>query len=183
MIEYSASTTNLPYLKSTSFASNATNFTNTNNFELRINNATTRTSRLYKAGLWVKLKFLKKAEVFYRVTQRNGTSAITATIPDARFFWDASAWSNPTIYFQTSSLSNSINSSSVALMDHTTNDNGTTGAVAVSGATLFPGTNFAIQRTSALTLNDMSYYILKHTVTSGTTNVLGSGFVIIQAHD
>jgi adhesin/invasin len=180
--------THLPYLKSTSFASNATNFTNTNNFELRINNATTRTSRLYKAGLWVKLKFLKKAEILYRVTQRNGTltngtTAITATIPDSRFFWDASSWSNPTVYFQTSSLSTSTSSSTVALMDHTTNDNGTTGAVAVSGATLSPGTTFAIQRTSALTLNDMSYYILKHTVTSGTTNALGSGFIVIQARD
>ena len=181
--------TTTPYLRSVSFSSTATNFSSGASFELRINNSTTptaKTTRLFKAGLWVKLKFLKKAEILYRIAPRFGTSTTTATIPDGRFYWDAALWSNPTVAFMVNGLSTTAGtSSSITLMDHGTNNSGTTGAVAVSGvgASFSPAASFGRQKSGALTINDRTNYILKYTVTSGTTNVLGSAFMCIQAHD
>ena len=168
--------------KTTSFATTATNFSNNSNYELRMKSSnTTRTTRLYKAGLWVKLKFLRKAEVVYRIGQRNDT-ATTVTIPDGRVLWDAGAWSNPTVYFQVVASNSSANGSSFTLMDHATTNNGTAGAVAVTGATLNATTTFGILKSSALTLNDMSHYIVRQNYTTGT-NVFGSSYLLIQAKE
>jgi hypothetical protein len=166
--------------KTASFASNATNFTTGSNYELRMKSSnSSRTTRLYKAGLWVKLKFLRKAEILYRISQGNNGST-TVTIPDGRIQWDAGAWSNPTVYFQVVARNSTANGSSFSLMDHGTTNFGTTGAVAVSGATLNATTTYGILRTSALTLTDMNYYIMRQNYTSGT-NSLGGGFLLIQA--
>jgi hypothetical protein len=167
-------------LSSVSFASNATNFVDGSVIELRIKNSSgTKVTKVFKAGLWLKLKFLKKAEVLFRVATRNGTSAVTATLPDARFLWDAGAWSFPTVFFQTVA---SIATSSITLQDHGSNDVGITSPTLVTGSTITPTASFVIQRTSALTLVNMNRYFVQHNVTGGTP-ILGSAFIVIQAHD
>jgi hypothetical protein len=173
-------TANTNTLKSVSFASNATNFLDTKTVELRINNSAGATTRLYKAGLWLKLKFLKKTEIGFRVATRKATNT-SAAIPDARFLWDAGAWSNPTVYFQATAIK-ATGTSTMTLQDHGTNDVGTTAPLIVAGSTITPAITFGIVRTGALTLTDMNRYFVQHN-SSSTANILGSAFIFIQAHD
>jgi adhesin/invasin len=165
-------------LSSVSFASTATNFNDGDILELRIkSNATNRTARIYKAGLWLKLKFLKKAEVAFRLATRKAT-ATSLALPDGRFLWDAGAWSNPTVFFQTTAIRSGT--STVTLQDHGTNDNGTTSPTIVPGSTITPATTFGIQRSGALTLTDMNRYFVQHNSTS-TASVLGSAYIFVRA--
>jgi hypothetical protein len=158
------------------FASNATNFTNTNNIEVRIRSSSTSfTTRLFKAGLWIKLKYLKKAEIFFRLANRRSGTSSTA-IADGRFFYDAGAWTNPTAFFQT----NASGTGSVALMDHNTNDFGTTSPVAVTNGTITTTGTYSVQRSVALTLTDQDRYFVQHTRSGGTV-VLGGAFIVIRA--
>lgn len=165
-------------LSSVSFASTATNFNDGDILELRIkSNATNRTARIYKAGLWLKLKFLKKAEVAFRLATRKAT-ATSLALPDGRFLWDAGAWSNPTVFFQTTAIRSGT--STVTLQDHGTNDNGTTSPTIVPGSTITPATTFGIQRSGALTLTDMNRFFVQHNSTS-TSSILGSAFIFVRA--
>jgi hypothetical protein len=167
-------------LSSVSFASNATNFNDGDILELRIkSNSTSRTARIYKAGLWLKLKFLKKTEIAFRLATRKATSTSLA-IPDARFLWDAGAWSNPTVYFQATAQRSGT--STMTLQDHSNNDVGTTSPTIVPGSTLTPTTTFGILRSGALTLTDMNRYFVQHNSAS-TSSILGSAFIFIQASE
>lgn len=160
-----------------SFASNATNFNDGDTMQLRMKSSSTGyTARLLKAGLWLKLKYLKKAEIFFRLSNRRSLGS-SAALPDARFLWDAGAWSNPTVYFQTNA---NLATSSITLQNHGTNDNGTTSPTVVSGSTITPTGTYSIQRTSALTLTDMNRYFVQHNRISGTPT-LGGAFLIIKA--
>jgi hypothetical protein len=165
-------------LSSVSFASTATNFNDGDILELRIkSNATTRTARIYKAGLWLKLKFLKKAEVAFRLATRKAT-ATSLALPDGRFLWDAGAWSNPTVFFQTTAVRSGT--STVTLQDHGINDNGTTSPTIVPGSTITPATTFGIQRSGALSLTDMNRFFVQHNSTS-TASILGSAYIFVRA--
>ncbi len=163
-------------LKKASFSGSATNFNNGDTVELRIKSSSASyTTRVYKAGLWLKLKYLRKAEVPFRLAGRRSTSS-SASLPDGRFLWDEGAWSNPTVFFQTNAAS--VNSS-VALMDHGNADTGTSSATAVS--TIVPASStVAIKRSTALTLTNMDRYWIRHNRTSGTVT-LGGAFLMIQA--
>ena len=162
-----------------SFPSNAANFTNLNNLEIRMRSSSTSFSnRLFKAGLWIKLKYLRSAEVFFRLANRRSSSS-SSTIADSRFFYDDSAWSNPTAYFQTNA---SNTNSSVVLQSNNTNDFGTTSPLNVSGGSITPTGTYSIQRSSALTLTSSFRYFVRHNRTSGTA-VLGGAFMVIRAQE
>jgi adhesin/invasin len=165
--------------KQVSFTGNATNFINGNIFELRMktNNAT-YTARLLKAGLWLKLKYLKKSEIYFRLSNRRSASTSVA-LPDARFYWDVRAWSNPIVYFQTNA---SLTTSSVSLQDHGTNDVGTSSPTTVGSSTIIPTASYVIQRTGALNLTDSNRYFIQHNRSAGTA-VLGGAFLVIQASE
>jgi hypothetical protein len=161
-----------------SFASNAANFVNGAVLELRIKNGNnSKITKVFKAGLWLKLKFLKKVEVPFRLATRNGTGT-DAVIPDARFLWEAGAWSNPAVYFQTNAIR--TGTSVISLQDHANADFGTTSPATIT--TITPDANFVIQRSAALTLTDMNRYFVQHTAAS-TGDIMGSAFIFIQAHD
>jgi hypothetical protein len=162
-----------------SFPSNAANFTNLNNLEIRMRSSSTSFSnRLFKAGLWIKLKYLRSAEVFFRLANRRSSSS-SSTIADSRFFYDDSAWSNPTAFFQTNA---SNANSSVVLQSNNTNDFGTTSPLNVSGGSITPTSTYSIQRSSALTLTSNFRYFVRHNRTSGTA-VLGGAFMVIRAQE
>ena len=160
-----------------SFAGTAANFNDGDIMELRIkSSATNKTARLFKAGLWLKLKYLKKAEVFQRLSNR---SAITATtnIPDGRLYWDAVGWTNPTVFFQTFAIATTSN---IALMDHGINDSGVTSPTTVAGSTITPAATYTSQRTAALTLNVQNRFWVKYNFVSGTP-IMGGAFLVIRA--
>jgi hypothetical protein len=158
-----------------SFNGAATNFNDGDIMELRIK-TTSGTGYLMKAGLWMKLKFLKKAEVYQRISTRRSLTT-SAALPDARFFWDAIAWSNPTVFFQAYTQSSVASGSTVVLMDHATNDNGTTSPTTIT--TFTPGTTYATQRSTALTLTDQDRFFVQHNRVSGTAT-LGGAFMVIK---
>ncbi len=162
-----------------SFAGNAANFNDGDIMEVRIKSSSASyTTRLYKAGLWIKLKFLKKTEVPVRLLNRR-IVASTASLPDGRFLWDAGAWSNPTVYFQTNAR---LATTSISLINDNNFDSGTANAGLTTTTTITPGTTYVAQRSAALTMSNMSRYYVKHTWVSGTPS-LGGAFLIIQAHD
>jgi hypothetical protein len=166
-------------LRQTSFSSDAVNFTDLATIEARLRSSSASyTHKLYKAGLWVKLKFLKRAEIYQRITTRRVTAS-SAAIPDFRFLWEEGAWSNPVVFFE--SIGN-LNTTSVSLIDHTLNDNGTTGGVTVSGTVLTQPTTYGILRSNQIILTDQNRYYVQHTRTSGTPN-LGGGFLVIRVSE
>lgn len=164
--------------KTVSFAGNAVNFNDGDTLELRLKSSSTSyTGRIYKAGLWLKLKYLRSAEIFQRLAGRRSTSS-SSTIADGRLYWDSGAWSNPTIYFQVNANSTS---SSVSLIGHTA-DNGTSGGVAVSGSSITPASAYGIKRSTALSLTNLNRYYVEHTRSSGSVT-LGGAFLVIKAQE
>jgi adhesin/invasin len=176
-------TATTPTLVSTSFASTATNFNDGDVLSLKLKSSTaTNIAYVFRAGLWVKLKFLKKTEIPFRLLNRRSAST-TAIMPDARFLWDAGAWSNPTTYFEIYAMKSS-GTSTISLMDHSNIDNGTTSPTPTAVSTLTPPTAYGVYRSpTAITLTDMDRYIIQHVSTSTTAHVMGGAFVIIQARD
>lgn len=165
--------------KQVSFPGNTGNFNDLDTLELRMKSSvSTSTTRIYKAGLWVKLKFLRKAEILFRVAGRRAVAS-TTPILDARFLWESGAWSNPIVHFQTNA---NLATSSVSLIDHASNDFGSTSPTTVSGSAITPTATYSIQRTAALTLTNMNRYYVQHTRSSGTP-VLGGAFVVIKAQE
>ena len=163
--------------RQTSFAGNATNFNDGDTLQLRLkSNNTLYTTRIYKAGLWLKLKYLKKGEFYVRLLNRRILTT-TLSLPDARYLWDAGAWSNPTVYFETN---NRLGTTSVSLLNHSTNDTGITAPTTVAGSTITPTATYSIQRSGLLTLIDMNRYMINHKRSSGTPS-LGGAFLVIKA--
>jgi hypothetical protein len=166
-------------MRQTSFSSDAVNFTDLATIEARIRSSSTSfTNRLFKAGLWVKLKFLKRAEIYQRITTRRVTAS-TAAIPDFRFIWEETAWSNPVVYFET--IGN-MATTNLSLIDIGLSDNLVTGGVTLPGSVLVQPTTYGIIRSEALSLTDQNRYYVQHTRTSGTPN-LGGGFLVIRVSE
>lgn len=161
------------------FANNAVNFTDNNQFELRGKNSHNNgTSYLYKAGLWVKLNYLKRAEIYHRLALRRSTVSTSSAMTHGRFLWESSEWSNPSVFLE---INGSGATSSAYLVDNGASDSSQSGT-SVSGSTQTSGAAYARQRSGALNLTNLNSYTLQHNVSSGTPT-LGSGFLVIQAHD
>ncbi len=169
-----------PTMSQVSFASNATNFNDGDTLELRLKSTGTGIVYLYKAGLWLKLKFLRKAEIPFRISQRKATTT-TTPIADFRFLWEAGAWSNPTVALQTTAIRSGT--TTIALQDHANSDSGTaapTTPITVTGSTITPATTYGISRSGNLTLTNMNRYFGIHNSTS-TSGVVGGAYLMIQA--
>jgi adhesin/invasin len=166
-----------PNLVSTSFAGNASNFVTGNQYDVRYrSNNAAYTTRLFKAGLWIKLKYLKKAEILQRLSMRRSTTTATTNYFDNRYLWDAGAWSNPTVFFQTVG---SVTTSAIALFSVSNTDSGSASMTLVSGGSITPDATQSIKRTAALTLVDNDRYFVRHTRTGGTAVMVGA-FLVIQ---
>jgi len=167
-------------LGSTSFASNATNFADGALYDVRYSNSTTSTTRLYKAGLWVKLKYLKKAEIPWRLSmRRSATTGTTATfMRDARVLYESAAWTNPQAFFRTVA---GATTQTLVLQTGSNVDNSATGTNVASSSITPPATQ-GISTSGALTLVDGDRYHMTHTRASGTALMVGS-FLIIRASE
>ncbi len=161
-------------VRQANFAGNATNFEDGDVMEVRLRTSNvSHTARLFKAGLWLRLKYLKKAEIYNRLSTRRSATT-TATIPDHRFLWDASAWQNPTVYFQAWS---NTTTSAVVLMTNGAVDTGVTSPTTVN--TITPAATYTMQRSTALSLTNLNRYWVQHTRTSGTA-LVGGAFMVIR---
>jgi len=179
-----STTATAPTMMQASFANNATNFTDTNNFEVRLKSThnTQGTGYVYKAGLWVKLKFLKRAEIYHRLaTRRYASPASSVLIPDGRVYWEPSNWTNPTVYLEANGLNPAGTTANITLQDHGASDSATTLST-VSGSTITPTTTYGRARTGALSLTNLSRYSIYHTNTAGTP-YLGGAFLIIRTQE
>lgn len=147
--------------------SNATNFVTGNDYELRIRSGNTaHTAQVMKAGLWVRLKYLKRADVWWRLVNRRSTTT-TAALPDGRMHYESARWSNPTANFVTFG---STNTTAIQLHHTNTSDSAATGTLVLSHTQ--PATQNKM--TSAVSLVDNNRYIINHQRTSGTANMAGA---------
>ena len=164
--------------KQVTFNSNATNFVNANDYELRIKSSvSTTTNALMKAGLWIKLKYLRKTDVHWRIATRKSTTG-TVALPDGKFLYESAWYSNPTAIFMATTQSSTANGSTLQLVNTSTSDTATTGTVTT---TFTPSTTFARQST-AVTLTDNSRYMVNSVRTGGTATV-GGAYIIINASE
>ncbi len=164
------------------FANNATNFTDTNAFEIRLKTSQgAQTAYLYKAGLWVKLKYLRKAEIYFRLATRRyvPTSPSSLQVPDGRFLWEPSEWTNPSVFFEANGQNPTTSASTISLQDNWASDSATA-ATTVTGSTLSPPTTYGRTRSGALSLGNLSQHTILHSATSGTP-YMGGAFIVIQA--
>ncbi|MES2528635.1 MAG: Ig-like domain-containing protein [Bdellovibrionota bacterium] len=166
----------------TSFSSNATNFNNGDNLEVRFRSATAVTTRLYKVGLWVRVRYVKKAEVFWRLTtHRRATTGTTLTnLPDGRFLYEAAQYSNPSTFFLAMGSSSAANASTVRLVDMNTSDNAVTGGTVIStvqSVTTYGGI------TNAVTLTSGDRYYVSHQRGASGTAVIGGAFILIRCQE
>jgi hypothetical protein len=163
--------------QSASFADSSANFTDLGEFEVRIKNASGgRTTSIYRAGLWLRLSNLSKGEVYYRASRGIGTSA-TLIHDYQRSLFEATSFSNPTVYFEIVG-SNTLSSSSCELFNGGVNDSGTGGAVLVGSSSLNFGTSKALSRSSALSLTSGDRYMSRVNYASGLVTLIHSLIVV-----
>lgn len=174
-----ATGTTVPVLGSTSFASNATNFANNAVYEVRYNSSSTSYSnRIFKAGIWVKLKYLKKAETLWRLSMRRTTTTVgNYDDVEGRTLYEAAAWTNPLVYFQTVGQGTGCTQS---LYNVSNTDTGTASLTAVASSAVTHASTQGVLRSAALTLIDNDRYITRQATASGTC-LMVSNFLVIRA--
>jgi hypothetical protein len=175
--EITASSTTLRYLTK-SFSSTAANFQDGDILNLRARSGTsTRSARLSKAGLWLKLDFLKNLEIYNKISFANLPSGISTTfLPQARYLWEESHWSHPFVFFESFGI---IDTSSASLVNVGATDTGTSG---LDVATAQANSAYGPSRVGPIALNDGDSYIVKHNA-SGSTSLHGAGFLIVRASE
>ena len=162
-------------LASVSFASNATNFVTGNQYDVRYrSNNTSYTTRVFKAGLWVKLKYLKKTEIRQRLSMRRAGTG-TTNVLDNRLLWEASRWSNPTVMLEAVGLGTTGN---ISIGSVSNTDSGSASMVLVSGGTITPDATQTVKRSGNLTLVDNDRYFARHVRTSGTVTMFATYLII-----
>jgi hypothetical protein len=166
-------------LSSNTFSSTQLNFTNGQTYDVRyLTSNAASPVRVYKAGLWLKLKYLRSAEILFRVGARfSTTTAAAVDLLDNRTMWESTKWSNPTTYFQTVATNTM---SSTALYTDGVNDSGTSSLSFIAGSSLAHGASQSIQRSAAVTLTDGDRHVVRHTHTDTTTAVNMSSFIVVD---
>jgi adhesin/invasin len=181
--EVSVTGTTATYV-SASFAANATNFDDLDDFNVKIKTSNASyNAHIYKAGVWITLNNLTKLETFWKM--RWGESGISASTTQClgKFRYSSSAWSNPTAYLEAShNASSTINNYYFTLTDTGTSDSSRTGTNLTTK--LFSGyLTRTIERVS-LSLTDTSRYCVYNGSTgfiSGNTHDFNNVFTILAA--
>jgi len=88
--------------KSVTFAGNATNFAELDDFQPLGKRTTTSGGNLliYKADLYIELTSLSRAEVYQRVGGRHNTGGFDEIFNDGHVLYDATRYSNPIVSFE-----------------------------------------------------------------------------------
>jgi hypothetical protein len=169
---------NVVSVGSASFGSSAGSFDNLADLEVRTRLASgLDTLYLFRAGLWVTIDNLVKADIFYRSDRARGNTA-TAFADESRIQIDGSSFSNGTFYFEATG-SNSIDTESgVALYSDGVNDVGTTSPSLIAGSTLLFSTVRSRWRSPSFSLGDGLRYYSQHIRTGGIAVLSESAIVI-----
>lgn len=167
------------------FNEGATGFSSTeegNSFDVRVRcerYCTAGQVSIYKAGLWVTLRSLKKVEVFYRSSRLATVSLVNSTIDHERVYLDLLAFSNPVVYFQAVGYSPMGDSVTVDMLDVGILDSDSTPVTAVTGSDLPMSTSAKVsQRSSSLTLTSGHRYLPEVQISSGSFYLLDAGAVV-----
>lgn len=176
--QVAATGSTVPQLVSTSFASNATNFADNTAYEVRYNSSSTASNRIFKAGIWVRLKYLKRAETIWRLSMRRTTTTTgNYDAVEGRALYESAVWTNPQAFFQTVGQGTGCTQT---LFNVSNTDSGTAGLTAVSGSAVTHGTAQAVLRSGAVTLVDNDRYIMRQATASGTC-LMSSTYLVIRA--
>lgn len=171
-------------LVQTSLSDAAANFTNGDDFEVKLkSNNASYAANLYKAGIWVSLQNLTKAQIYYLVMGANdlvpgsmlgGTSSMTLF----RSLLNLSAFTNPAVYFESIATWVSAGTGTVQTIDGGVNDSGTSGTAVANSNLTFTATK-SRQRSSALSLTSDNRYMGSAVITTGEVRTSG-GFIIVN---
>ena len=138
---------------------------------------------LYKAGLWVRLTRLNKAEIYYRLARASSTFSDTV-FDGERSFLNLSSFSNPTVNFLANGYTSPGDSATVQLITAGTSDQGIPAPlVPVAGSSLLFNSGSKVQSSTSapLTINSGDRFLLDATPASGTFRII-DGFLKINAH-
>lgn len=149
-----STTSTIPQLVSMPFPDNAANFSNFHNYGVSIRATATYTAYIYKSGIWVRLSYPSYGEVYYRLAQ--SVNSVNNKIDTGRVIYDASAFSNPSAYFEAAATQGA--SGPIALYDTTNNDSGVVGSDVV-GSLMSP-TSPGFLRFGPLALSSGNRYIV-----------------------
>jgi fibronectin type 3 domain-containing protein len=138
---------------------------------------------LYKAGLWVTLNPLTKAEIIFRNMLAANLSN-TSIVNNERTLIDPSLFSNPNFFFSGVVQVLGSGTANLLLMNAGAQESGTSGLTAVSGSSL----NFSsssktkLQTASPLSLSGATRYLPQVTPGTTTANVISTSLVIDISH-
>jgi hypothetical protein len=135
--------------------------------------------RIYKAGLWVQLENLDKAQVIFR-TSLGATPSGSTDYDHQRTLINLSLFSNPVSYFQaTATILAGMDTGSIFLNTNGANDSGLTGLLPVANSTLSVTSNTkSLLRSPAITLNSGNRYVPTADPTSSMMMMTDSAIVI-----
>lgn len=132
---------------------------------------------LYKAGLWVKLTHLTKAEIPFRLSM--GAASAGATLDTERTLMNLSLFSNPVPYFQSVITPPNGGSATMTLMSLGVLDSTLAGAAAVSSSALNYSTySKTWNRSGALTLTTGDRFLPAVSAIGGTATISDSSLII-----
>ncbi len=161
-------------LKQVSFSTATANFTDGDKFDVRIKTTdAAQAVNFHKAGLWIKLENLEKAEIYYHLSRQHA-AASSIINPNQRFLWEEANWSNPKVFFEVGS---SVSTGSITLLADTS-DSATTG-LSVAGSEMTPDATLTTKRSPEIALtNGHRYYVFKEQF-SGAVQI-SYGFLVIS---
>lgn len=143
-------------------------------------NCTSASVNIYKAGLWVSLKNITQAALYYREAQSISTS-VASTVDTERTLFDATVFSNPSVYFSASGMAPVAGSMSVYLLSDNVNDSGGTSLAAIPGSTLsYNSSQKFYQKTAAPISITSGLRYMPSVLPSGGVGLLNDATMIIQ---
>lgn len=139
--------------------------------------------RIYKAGLWVHLRNLDKAQVIFRSSLGSMPSGLTH-FDQQRSRIDLSKFSNPTVFFQsTAAITAGMDTGTIWLNDANTDDSETSGLIQVGTSELLVNSNErSLYRSPALTLNSDRRFIPSADPGTSMMQITDSAIVIDVTH-
>ncbi|MDR3606920.1 MAG: fibronectin type III domain-containing protein [Oligoflexia bacterium] len=149
-------------------------------YEIMMNCQTSCTSgsvSLYKAGLWVSLNNLSKAEVIYRDSLGSSNISSPNTLDLERTLVDLTLFSNPTAAFQ--AVASVTSNTTIELMSDGTQDSGTASLGAVSGSSItFYSSSKTWQRSGTITLTSGNRFLPYVDPAGGSATLVDSAIIV-----
>jgi len=152
-------------------ALNEPTFPNGGLFEVR-SKADSNQAKLYRAGVWIKLENLTKAEIVHRFSQRR-SAASSISMMEQRIKATPNDYSNPKVYYEALGSVTTAAGSTLELFDAGSAISGTGGAPLPGLSLSLPTTTKAFVRSTDILslLTNGNYYYSRHNVTAGTGDV------------